>query len=84
MSKSAKTPIPNIMDTIFIGIIFIVIGLLVWNTVRIGIIQEATHRNEAHLCWMMSAVFGPPTSGNPPEACQSVRDNAEEMWESYH
>jgi len=80
MSKSSQYA-ATFMDTVFIIVALALVGLLGWNTVRIGDIEAGIDRNRAHSCWIMEAMFGPPESGNRTEACEELRDHAEERWE---
>ena len=80
MSKSSQYA-ATFMDTVFIIVALALVGLLGWNTVRIGDIEAGIDRNRAQSCWIVEAVFGPPESGNWIEACEELRDHAEKRWE---
>ena len=79
MSKSSQYA-ASFMDTVLIIVGLALVGILGWNTVRIGDMVTQTERNKAHLCWIMDTVFGPP-DGDPVAACEEVRDFAVEQWE---
>ena len=80
-SPTSLTP-AHVVDTGLALIGLVLIGLLVWNTIRIKATADLAYRNKTHLCWMMNVAFGPPDGGQI-ESCEKLRDTSVEIWEAY-
>jgi len=66
--------------TLSIGLL-ILVGTVVFNTIRINSINKEAEKTVAQLCWMTQMVFGvPDTSMTLMEACYGLRDEIFESW----
>ena len=63
-------------------LIAIICVLSIYITIRISQLSPVSvraHKNEAHLCWMTSMVFGEPTS-DTRQSCEELREEVYEVW----
>ncbi len=81
--NQSRSLLPSLFDTVLVIGILALVGIVIFNTVRINSLNKEAEKTVAQLCWMTQMVFGPPdTSLTQMEACNNLRNEIYESWEA--
>lgn len=78
-----QAPAVSLFDIMLSVGILVLVGTVIFNTIRVNSMKKEAEKTFAHMCWMTQMVFGvPDTSLTQIEACYNLRDEIYNGWEA--
>ena len=78
-----QAPAVSLFDIMLSVGILVLVGTVIFNTIRVNSMKKEAEKTFAHICWMTQMVFGvADTAMNPIETCYNLRDEIYNGWEA--